>query len=79
MLSSSFDGVSTLPHFSQHIFMSFQFPISRSVDGNPFFQQIENHLADGVDLIGIGVFQHSPTSISIGFFENASQERSLTT
>jgi len=78
MLFSSLDGVSTLPHFSQHVFMSFQLPISRSVDGDTFFQQIENHLADGVDLIGIGVFQHSATSISIGFFENSSQERTLT-
>jgi len=79
MLFSSLDGVSTLPHFSQHVFMYFQFPISYRVDGDPFFQQIENHLADGVDLIGVGVFQHGTTSISIGFFENAIQERTLTT
>jgi len=58
--------------------MSFQFPISHGVDGDPFFQQIENHLADGDDLMGIGVFQHSTTSISIGFFENAIQEWTLT-
>jgi len=71
MLFSSLDGVSTLPHFSQHVFMSFQCPISHRVDGDPFFQQIEHYLADGVDLIGIGMFQHFTASMSIGFFENA--------
>ena len=57
--------------------MPFQFPISHCVDGDPFFQQIENHLADSVDLIGIGVFYHLLTFVSIGFFENALQEGTL--
>ena len=44
--------------------MSFQFPISRCVDGDPLFQQIENHLADGVDLISVGVIA---TSVDVYF------------
>ena len=57
--------------------MSFQFPISRRVDGDPLFQQIENHLADGVDLISVGVMQHPLTFIPIGFFQDARQETTL--
>ena len=57
--------------------MSFQFPISRCVDGYPLFQQIENHLADGVDLIFVGVLQHPLTFFSIGFFQDARQEMTL--
>ena len=77
MLPSSLDRVSTLTHFTPHVFMPFQFPISHCVDGDPFFQQNENHLADRVDLIGIGVFYHLLTFMSIGFFANTLQERTL--
>jgi len=77
MFSSTLEGVFASTHFSQNLFMSFQFPISQCVDGDPLFQQIENHLADGVDLIFGGVFQHLLTFISIGFFQNALQEMTL--
>jgi len=77
MFSSTLEGVSTFTHFSQNLFMSFQFPISQCADGDPLFQQIENHLADGVDLIFVGVFQHPLTFISIEFFQDALQEMTL--
>ena len=77
MLSSTLERVFASTHFAQNLFMSFQFPISRDVDGDPLFQQIENHLADGVDLIFVGVFQHPLTFISIGFFQDALQEMTL--
>ena len=57
--------------------MSFQFPISHRVDGDPLFQQIEDHLADGVDLISVGVMQHLLTFFSIGLFQDARQETTL--
>jgi len=77
MLSSTLERVFASTHFAQNPFMSFQFPISRRVDGDPLFQQIENHLADGVDLIFVGDLQHPLTFISIGFFQDARQERTL--
>ena len=77
MFSSTLEGVSTFTHFAQNLFMSFQFPISRCVDGDPIFQQIENHLADGIDLISVGVLQHLLTFISIGFLQDARQEMTL--
>ena len=64
MLSSTLERVFASTHFAQNPFMSFQFPISRCVDGYPLFQQIENHLADGVDLIFVGVFV---TSVDVYF------------
>ena len=77
MFSSTLEGVSTFTHFSQNLFMSFQFPISHRVDGDPLFQQIEDHLADGVDLISVGVMQHLLTFFSIGLFQDARQETTL--
>ena len=77
MLSSSLDGVSASTHFAQHLFMSFQFPIRRDIDGDSLFQQIENHLADSIDLIGVGVCQHVLTLVSIGFFQDALQKGAL--
>jgi len=77
MFSSTLEGVSTFTHLTQNLFMSFQFPISRCVDGDPLFQQIENHLADGVDLMFVGVLQHLLTFSSIGFFQDARQELTL--
>ena len=35
--------------------MSFQLDERLRFDGNSLFQQIKNHLADGVDLILVGV------------------------
>ena len=43
-------------------------------DGNSILQQIQYHLADRVDLIGIGMCQHLLTFVLIGFFENTLQE-----
>ena len=77
MLSSSLDGVSASTHFAQHLFMSFQFPICGVIDGDSLFQQIENHLADSIDLIGVGVCQHVLTLVSIGFFQDALQKGAL--
>jgi len=77
MFSSTLEGVSTFTHFTQNLFMSFQFPISGCVDGDPLFQRIEDHLADGVDLISVGVMQHLLTFILIGFFQDARQETTL--
>ena len=58
--------------------MSFQLVIGPGFDGYFLFQQTENHLADSIDLIGIGMGQHLLTSVSIGFPQNALQEGSLT-
>ena len=57
--------------------MSFQFPICGVIDGDSLFQQIENHLADSIDLIGVGVCQHVLTLVSIGFFQDALQKGAL--
>ena len=35
--------------------MSFQLGKRLGFDGNSSFQQVKNHLADGVDLIGVGI------------------------
>ena len=51
--------------------MSFQLVKRLLFNGYPLFQQIENHLADGVDLIGVGMGQHLLTSLLIGFLQNA--------
>ena len=51
--------------------MSFQLAHCLGFDGDPLFQRIKNHLADGVDLIGVGMRQHLLAFLSIGFFENA--------
>ena len=77
MLPSTLEGVFAFTHFSQYVFMPFQFPISHCVDGDPPFQQIENHLADSIDLIFVGVLQQFLTFTSIGFFQNALQEMTL--
>ena len=57
--------------------MSFQFPISLCINGDTFFQQIENHLTDGIDLITVGMRQQVFTFESIGFLQNTFQERTL--
>ena len=57
--------------------MPFQFPVRRGIDGDSLFQQIENHLADSVDLIGVGVCQQVLTLVSIGFFQDALQKGAL--
>jgi len=59
--------------------MSFQFPIGACVDGNSIFQQIEDHFADSIDLIGIRMLQHLSSPVSIGFFQDAIQEGTLST
>ena len=58
--------------------MSFQLVKCLGLDGYSLFQQIENHFADGVDLIGVGMGQHLLTFLLIGFFQNALQEGALT-
>ena len=50
--------------------MPFQFVVGLGLDGYIFFQQIEDHFADGVDLIGIGVRQHVTASVPIGFLQD---------
>ena len=50
--------------------MPFQFVVRLGFDGYSFFQQIENHFADSVDLIGIGVRQHVTASVPIGFLQD---------
>ena len=45
--------------------MSFQLVKRLGFNGYPLFQQIENHLTDGVDLIGVGMGQHLLTSLLI--------------
>ena len=50
-----FQRVSAPPHFSKYGLMSFQLAKCLGLDGYSLFQQIENHLADGVDLIGVGM------------------------
>ena len=55
ILSLTFQRVSASPHFSKDGFMSFQLVECLGFDGYSLFQQIENHLADGVDLIGVGM------------------------
>ena len=57
--------------------MSFQLDECVGFDGNSLFQQIKNHLADGVDLISVGIGQHLLTSLLIGFFQDALQEGTL--
>ena len=45
--------------------------------GNSLLQEIQDHFADGVDLIGVGVLQGLLTFVPIGFLEDAVQERTL--
>ena len=51
--------------------MSFQLFHCLGFDGDPLFKRIKNHLADGVDLIGVGMGQHLLSFLSIGFLQNA--------
>ena len=51
--------------------MSFQLVKRLGFDGYSLFQQIENHLADSVNLISIGIRQHLLSSVLIGFLHNA--------
>ena len=58
MFSLTFQRVSVFSHFSQHVLMSFLFVKRLGFDGCSLFQQIESHLAYGVDLISVGMCQH---------------------
>ena len=58
--------------------MSFQLVKCLGLDGDSPFQQIENHLADGIDLISVGMGQHFLTFLLIGFLQDALQEGALT-
>ena len=66
MLSSTFDWISAFAQFAQHLFMSFQFPIGTCVHRNSIFQQIEDYLADRIDLISFQSFLGSEPRCSTG-------------
>ena len=55
--SSSLQGITALPHFTQHLFMPLEFLKRAGFDGNALLQQIQDHFADGVDLVAVGVGQ----------------------
>ena len=48
-------------------------------DRNSLLQQIQDHFADGVDLVAVGVGQQFLSSLSVGFLEDPLQERRLST
>jgi len=50
-------GISALSQFSQHPFMALEFSKRAGRDGNAILQQVQDHFADGVDLILVGVLQ----------------------
>ena len=77
MLTPPLQGISALPHFAQHVLMALKFSKRLRLDGNSLFQQIQDHFTDRVDLVGVGMFQHLLTFETIGFLENAGQERAL--
>lgn len=70
MFSSTFQRVSASSDLPQDVLMPFQFVVGLGLDGYILFQQIEDHFADGVDLIGIGVRQHVTASVPIGFLQD---------
>lgn len=43
--------------FSQHLFMTLAFTQRGKFDGDSVLQQVQDHFADGVDLISIGMLQ----------------------
>jgi len=57
MSPSRLQEISALSQFSQDPFMTLEFSKRAGWDGNAVLQQVQDHFADGVDLILVGVLQ----------------------
>jgi len=77
MLTPPLQRISALTDFAQHVLMALKFSKRLRLDGISLFQQIQDHFTDGIDLVGVGVFQQLLTFETIGFLENTGQERTL--
>lgn len=76
-VAASFYGMATMGHLAQGVLGRTEFLQEARRNGHVPAQGVHDQLADGIDLIGIGVLQTFPPHVLVRFSQHAPQKREL--